>query len=54
MADGEVRPLFLGIAAGNGLKWNEAKGRVKGGSLFVQVTPQRMNPTCFLVDLIDC
>ena len=38
MADGEIRPLYLGIAVGNGLKWNEAKGRVKGGSLFVQVS----------------
>jgi hypothetical protein len=33
----EARALFVGISTKDGLKWNEAKGRVANGTLFVQV-----------------
>jgi hypothetical protein len=36
---GEARTLFLGLSTKQGLNWNEAKGRVVDGTLFVE-TPQ--------------
>lgn len=38
----QTRSLFVGISTKNGLKWNEAKGRVSDGTLFVQVSYKKM------------
>jgi len=38
-----VRTIYLGIAANGSMSWNEVKGRVSKGSLFVLVRELKRN-----------
>jgi len=41
---GGFRPLSVGVKVGAGVKWNDSRGRVEGGTLFVQVSIH-----CFII-----